>query len=87
MRAIGRLNQARSALRRSLSLASALVPARYELALVEREQGNLERACALVEAEDGRFIETDSDLDDLHRLLELEQHAHEATPSRGKILQ
>jgi HEAT repeat protein len=92
LRLAGSLAPARKAINRSLHLSPTLAPARYELALLERSGGNLDGARKIIEAEDGRFIEPQSELEDLDLLLQIDERrgrsegSPEDSTERARIL-
>ena len=92
LRLAGNLAPARKAINRSLLLSPELAQARYELAVLERSGGNLDGARKILEAEDGRFIEPGSELEDLDLLLQIDEQRARGegspydAPERARIL-
>lgn len=73
MQAVGQLDEAEKAFHLSLESDWRCVSARYELAMIARKQGKLEKAQTWIEAGEGQYIEKGSDLEALHKLLEMER--------------
>jgi tetratricopeptide (TPR) repeat protein len=79
------IDAARRAINKSLELDRTFVQARFEFAIIEREGGNLAGAQAILEAEDGRYLEEGSDVAALGRLIAIDQELKMAPGGIGKI--
>ncbi len=77
--AIGDIDNARAAFTESLAIDPEFVQSRYEHALLERKQGNVEQAIALLSSQNEGFITSISHTDKLYKLLTIEKQDFDNT--------